>query len=70
MAHHENNLSENQVKAIKTLKEKMKDDDLVCFETDKTGKFALDKKENYIKKMKKHIKDDDIVSMTEVKKIE
>ena len=48
----------------------MKDDDLVCFETDKTGKFALDKKENYIKKMRKHIKDDDIVSMTEVKKIE
>ena len=66
----ENNLPENQVKAIKTLKEKMKDDDLVCFETDKTGKFALDKKENYIKKMRKHIKDDDIVSMTEVKKIE
>ena len=50
----ENNLSEKQVKAIKSLKEKMKNDDLVCFETEKTGKFALDKKENYVKKMRKH----------------
>ena len=66
----ENNLSEKQVKAIKSLKEKMKNDDLVCFETDKTGKFALDKKENYVKKMRKHIEKDDIISMKEVKKIE
>ena len=66
----ENNLSEKQVKAIKTLKEKMKDEDLVCFETDKTGKFALDRKQNYIDKMRKHIIADEIISMKEVKKIE
>ena len=59
----ENNLSEKQVKAIKSLKEKMKDDNLVCFETDKTGKFALDRKENYIEKMKKHIENDEIISL-------
>jgi hypothetical protein len=51
----ENNLSDKQVNAIKSLKEKMKNDNLVCFETDKTGKFALDRKENYVKKMRKHI---------------
>ena len=36
----ENNLSEKQVKSIKSLKSKMKDEDIVCFETDKTGELA------------------------------
>ena len=47
----ENNLGDKQVEAIKSLKDRMKKEELVCFETDKTGKFALDKKENYIIKM-------------------
>ena len=42
------NLTTEQVKAIKDLKMKMKNENLVCVETDKTGKFALDTKENYI----------------------
>ena len=29
---------------------KMKNDDLVCFETDKTGKFALDRKKTMQRK--------------------
>jgi hypothetical protein len=66
----ENNLSEKQVKSIKSLKSKMKDEDIVCFETDKTGKLALDKKENYVKKMDKHIETDEIITMKEVKRIE
>jgi hypothetical protein len=66
----ENNLTEKQVKAIKTLKCKMKEEELVCFETDKTGKFALDTKANYIKKMEKHMKNDEIITMKEVRKIE
>ena len=37
---------------IKELKTKMKKENLVCVETDKTGKFALDTKENYVKKIK------------------
>ena len=48
----------------------MKKDDIVCFETDKTGKFALDKKDNYVQKMEKHVNSDEVISMKEVKRIE
>ena len=66
----ESNLSKKQVNSIKTLKDNMKDEDLVCMETDKTGKFGLDKKENYVRKMKKHMKNDDTIKMKDVRKIE
>ena len=42
----------------------------MCIETDKTGKFALDRKDNYIKKIQKHIKEDEIIPNKEVTKIE
>ena len=51
----ENNLTMRQTTGIKDLKTKMKAEDLVCIETNKTGKFALDTKENYMKKIQKHI---------------
>ena len=66
----ENNLTVKQVKAIKELKTKMKNDNLVCVETDKTGKFALDTKENYMKKVRKHINMDEVISTKEVTRIE
>ena len=47
----ENNLSGKQVKAIKDLKTKMKQEGLVCYKTDKTGKFAIDTVENYANKI-------------------
>ena len=52
----ENNLTKEQVKTIKELKDKIKSENLVCIETDKTGRFALDRKAKYITKIKKHIK--------------
>ena len=66
----ETNLTNKQVESIKSLKEKMENENLVCFETDKTGKFALDTKENYNRKMKKHIADDESINMKEVRRIE
>ena len=66
----DNNLSVKQVKAMKNLKMKMKTENLVCLETDKTGKFALDTKENYINKIKKHIAMDEVITTKEVTKIE
>jgi hypothetical protein len=32
----DNNVTDKQVKAIKSLKDKMKEENLVCFDTDKT----------------------------------
>jgi hypothetical protein len=66
----ENNLSVEQFKAIKELKTKMKNENLVCVETDKTGKFALDTKENYVNKVRKHIKMDEVITSKEVTRIE
>ena len=37
-----NNLTKKQVEAIGNLKKKISEDGLVCYETDKTGKLALD----------------------------
>ena len=66
----ENNLTVEQFKAIKELKTKMKKENLVCVETDKTGKFALDTKENYVNKVKKHIEMDEVITSKEVTRIE
>ena len=49
---------------------KMKNENLVCIETDKTGKFALDRKENYIEKIHEHIEMDEVISSKQVKTIE
>ena len=48
----------------------MKDEELVCFKTDKTGYLALDTQENFTKKMEKHIENDKIIDEKEVKTIE
>ena len=66
----ENNLTVDQINAIKGLKTKMKNENLVCVETDKTGKFALDTKENYINKINKHISNDEVIAAKDVTTIE
>ena len=48
----------------------MKTENLVCVETDKTGKFALDTKANYMNKINKHIEMDEVITTKEVPKIE
>ena len=59
-----------QVNDLKKFKERMQKEELVCGETDKTGKFTLDTLENMSKKMEKHIENDKILNQKEVTKIE
>ena len=66
----DNNLKVTQVKAIKDLNVKMKDENLVCFESDKTGHLTLDTMENYVKKMNKHIENDVVIPARKVRTIE
>ena len=66
----DNNLTKEQVKTIKELKDKIKNENLVCIETDKTGRFALDTKANYITKIKKHIQTDEVISRKKVTNLE
>ena len=66
----DNNLDKKQFETIRSLNKKMKEENLVCFKTDKTGYLALDTQESLAKKMEKHIKDDKVIDEKEVKTIE
>ena len=66
----ENNLDKEQMSSIKELKTKIKEDGLVCYKTDKTGKLAIDTLENYATKMNKHIKDDIEITEKKMRSIE
>ena len=66
----DNNMTKSQLKGIKNLKFRMKDENLDCGETDKTGRLTLDTLENMSKKMENHIKDDKLLNEKEVKKVE
>ena len=65
-----NNLSKHQIEALRNLKSKISDENLVCTKTDKTGKLSLDTVENYSNKMMKHIENDKVLEPKDVKKIE
>ena len=66
----ENNLDDNQLKAIKGLKNKIQKDNLVCYTTDKTGNLVLDTIDNYSNKLAKHISEDEVITEKKVKTIE
>ena len=56
------NLDSKKEQDLKDLEKKMKEEDLVIFNTDKTGHFTLNTKENYIQSMKKHVEKDKVIT--------
>ena len=66
----ENNLDSEQFRTIKNLREKLEKENLICYETDKTGKLVVDSVKNYSDKMMKNIANDEIITEEKVKKIE
>ena len=66
----ENNVSESELNNLKKLRTRIQKEELVCGETDKTGKFTLDTLKNMTDKMDKHVKDDKILSVKEAKRLE
>ena len=66
----DSNISIDQQKAMKELKRRVEVDNLVIYETDKTGKFVIDSLENMENKMKKHFENDDIIDGKDNRKIE
>ena len=66
----ENNLSKSQLRDMKNLKSRIKNEHLVCGETDKTGRLTLDTLENVKNKMKKHIENDKVMNEKKVKTLE
>ena len=48
------NLSDNAKKGLKQIKKRLKDKQVVCFPTDKSGRMSIDNPMNYSKSMLKH----------------
>ena len=51
----EKNLTRNQAIGMKSLKEKVKNKEIVCFPSDKSGVMTVDTPENYIESMAPHL---------------
>ena len=49
------NLTKEQKRGLKKLKKRIKDKEIVCFQTDKSGALSVDTPENYIESMKPHL---------------
>ena len=65
----ENNLDTEQLKTVNKLKQRMEEENLVCYATDKTGNLVIDTTDNDSKKMFKHISKDEVISDKKVKRL-
>ena len=52
------NLSEDEVKGLESIQKR---DDVVIFQTDKSGRMAIDSKQNYVAAAEVHIAGDSII---------
>ena len=49
------NLTENEKKGLESLREKIKSTEVLCYQTDKSGRWSCDSEENYKVACKKHL---------------
>ena len=54
----EKNVSKCEWKGIKKLKERINDGEIVCYETDKSGRWSVDTVDNYKKACEEHLNDE------------
>ena len=54
------NLLKNEKNGLKSIKCKIKDNELICYQTDKSGRWSCDSESNYIKACEKHVNDENI----------
>ena len=64
------NITSDELKAIKEIKEKIKDKEMVVFTTDKSGRFSVDTPTNYEEALMDHTMKDIEVGHDKVKQIE
>ena len=64
------NLTTEQKKGIRSLKQRRDRGEIVVFQTDKSMKMAVDSANNYIESMKTHVEKDEIISEKDHKEIE
>ena len=64
------NLTEEEEKGLKTLKKRIKDEEIIVMKTDKSGKFAITDRENYIEMGKAHTARDREIDIKEIREKE
>ena len=64
------NLTETAIKGLKSIKKRIKDEEIIVLKTDKSGKFAITDRENYIEMGKVHTGKDRIVTRKEIREKE
>ena len=64
------NLNVEERKGAISLKKRIKSNDIVIFQTDKSGRFSVDKPENYNEACQPHVRDDNNISREDHDKIE
>ena len=64
------NLSHNQTKGLKSLRNKISSGDIVIYQTDKSGRFSVDTIENYKEAVSCHVGGDTVITIKEHKMIE
>ena len=64
------NISEEEWKAVKEVKKKIKDKEIVVFTTDKSARFSVDKPNNYVEAVMSHTTNDAEIREDRVKQIE
>ena len=63
--HQNQNLSQEQTDGIKSLKDKVKNNQIYITTSDKTGQLVANTKENYIDRMQEHINNDRVLDWKE-----
>ena len=64
------NLTEMQQRGVASLSDRVKSNDIVVFQTDKSGRFSVDTPDNYRQAVQPHIDGDPEISSADRKKIE
>ena len=63
----ESNLSKSEQRGLKSLKKRVQSGELVVGETDKSGRFCILKRQQYIDSGQKHVKNDTVITPEQVK---
>ena len=64
------NLTTDQKRGIRSLKERRDNREIVIYQTDKSARMAIDSASNYVKCMEEHVEKDDVISEKDNKDIE
>ena len=59
------NINANIKRGIQILTEKVKRNEMICYPTDKSGRFSIDSPKNYIKSMRPHLQDAEEVNQVD-----